>query len=137
VAGSGVLLRHSTDTYSAYCHLEPGIDLRVGRQIAVETPLGCCENSENSVKPHPHFQLQIPLHPFSARDLPARFGDLGWHYGQLTAYVANHKKVPPPTRLLLHEMRSEDLAISDAYRNPRDRHLAQRAVDRRTCHTDD
>jgi hypothetical protein len=55
--GNNVVVQIAPDVWATYAHLQPGITVNVGDQVAAGQRLGAIGNSGNSTGPHLHFQL--------------------------------------------------------------------------------
>jgi murein DD-endopeptidase MepM/ murein hydrolase activator NlpD len=59
IPGNYVIVRHGSQLFSAYMHLQPGkIRVRPGAKVKRGAVLGLVGNSGHSTEPHLHFQLQ-------------------------------------------------------------------------------
>ena len=96
LAGNFVVIDHGQGEYSAYMHLQSGLQVKVGQRVAAGQQLGLCGNSGNSSEPHLHFQLQDGPDPLRARGLPVRFGDFTLRFARLRLHVSADSGIPLP-----------------------------------------
>ncbi len=110
LAGNFVVVKHTDQEYSAYLHLQPGVPVKKGMEVAAGQRIGRCGNSGNSLETHIHFQLQDGPDPLKAQGLPARFSDFTIHLAHLRFHVPTTRPMPLPHRLVVEHGHAPEAA---------------------------
>jgi hypothetical protein len=94
LAGNYVVLEHRPKEYTAYFHLQRGLQVKVGQNVQRGQKIGLCGNSGNSGEPHIHVQLQDGPDPMRASGLPALFSQFGYAYGASKRFATRPRPLP-------------------------------------------
>ena len=74
IGGNRIIIKHSSNEYSAICHLMRGsVVVQKGQTIKKGDVIAKCGNSGNTTEPHTHFQVQNTAHFYSSIGLPIFF----------------------------------------------------------------
>ncbi len=77
IGGNRIIIKHSSNEYSAICHLMPkSIIVRKGQTVKRGDVIAKCGNSGNTTEPHIHFQVQNTAHFYSSIGLPILFNNI-------------------------------------------------------------
>ena len=77
IGGNRIIIKHSSNEYSAICHLMPeSITVQKGQAVKRGDIIARCGNSGNTSEPHVHFQLQNTAHFYSCIGLPIPFSTI-------------------------------------------------------------
>jgi len=72
--GNMVIIYHGSSEYSLLCHLRHNsIVVSVGDEVKQGQKLGLCGNTENTSRPHIHYNLQDSIQSYEAKALPIQF----------------------------------------------------------------
>lgn len=86
IGGNRIIIKHSTNEYSAVCHLMPeSVTVQTGQTVKRGDVIAKCGNSGNTTEPHIHFQIQNTAHFYSCLGVPVLFCDI-----QKRAYEKYH-----------------------------------------------
>jgi len=77
IGGNRIIIKHSSNEYSAICHLMPGsVMVQKGQTVKRGDAIAKCGNSGNTSEPHVHFQVQNTAHFYSCIGLPIPFSNI-------------------------------------------------------------
>lgn len=77
IGGNRIIIKHSTNEYSAVCHLMPeSVTVQTGQTVKRGDVIAKCGNSGNTTEPHIHFQIQNTAHFYSCLGVPVLFCDI-------------------------------------------------------------
>lgn len=77
IGGNRIIIKHSSNEYSAICHLMPGsVKVKKGQSVRRGEFIAKCGNSGNTTEPHIHFQVQNTAHFYSSIGIPILFSNV-------------------------------------------------------------
>lgn len=77
IGGNRIIIKHSSNEYSAICHLMPeSVIVQKGQTVKRGDVIAKCGNSGNTTEPHIHFQVQNTAHFYSCIGLPILFSNI-------------------------------------------------------------
>ena len=77
IGGNRIIIKHSSNEYSAICHLMPeSVLVQKGQKVKRGDVIAKCGNSGNTTEPHVHFQVQNTAHFYSCIGLPILFTNI-------------------------------------------------------------
>lgn len=77
IAGNRIIIKHSSNEYSAICHLMPeSVLVKKGQTVKRGEIIAKCGNSGNTSEPHVHFQVQNTAHFYFCIGLPILFSNI-------------------------------------------------------------
>ncbi|HIU75348.1 MAG TPA: M23 family metallopeptidase [Candidatus Pelethocola excrementipullorum] len=77
IGGNRIIIKHSSNEYSAICHLMPeSVIVQKGQTVKRGDVIAKCGNSGNTTEPHIHFQVQNTAHFYSCFGLPILFSNI-------------------------------------------------------------
>jgi len=77
IGGNRIIIKHSSNEYSAICHLMPeSVIVQKGQRVKSGDVIAKCGNSGNTSEPHVHFQVQNTARFYSCIGLPIHFSNI-------------------------------------------------------------